>query len=77
VCKWHEYEMDWRPEGVDFRVDGGLVFRTSLAPQGRLGLVIWVDNQYAAYPPSGRVAYGKLPTVQPAWLEVEGMRVEG
>lgn len=75
VCEWHEYEVDWRPERVEFRVDGGLVFGTSLSPQGRLGLVVWIDNQYAAYTPDGRVAYGKLPTAQPAWLEVEGIKV--
>ncbi len=77
VCEWHAYELYWRPEGVVFTVDGWVVFETSLVPRGRLGLVVWVDNQYAAYPPSGKVAYGKLPYSEPTWLEVKAVRVEG
>jgi hypothetical protein len=75
VCKWHDYEVHWQPEGVAFWVDGERVFSTNLVPQGPLGMVVWIDNQYAAYTPDGRVAYGKLKTVQPAWLEVEGVQM--
>jgi hypothetical protein len=75
VCEWHDYEVHWRPEGVDFWVDGEQVFSTRLAPQDPLGLVVWIDNQYAAYTPDGRVAYGKLETAQPAWLEVDEIQV--
>jgi hypothetical protein len=77
VCEWHTYQVDWQPEKVEFRVDGDLVFEASLAPREHLGLVVWIDNQYAAYPPSGKVSFGRLPCAEPVWLEVEGVRVEG
>ena len=41
-----------------------------IAPHGRLSLVIWIDNQYAALPPVGRLRYGTLPNPAPAWMEI-------
>jgi hypothetical protein len=76
VCEWHDYAVAWWPERVEFRVDDMLVFHTNLAPRGPLGLVMWIDNQYAAYPPSGKVVYGRLPTPNTVWLEVKAVRVE-
>ncbi len=67
---WHDYRMEWRESVVDFQVDGQTVFQTGIAPVGPLGLVIWIDNQYAAFPPDGRLRYGTLPTQEEAWIEV-------
>jgi len=72
VTEWHEYRMEWRQGSVDFHVDDQLVFQTGIAPQGPLGLVIWIDNQYAAFPPDGRLRYGTLPAQEDAWIEVIG-----
>jgi hypothetical protein len=33
--------------------------------------VIWVDNQYAAWPPSGRLSYGTLENHLQAWIEID------
>jgi hypothetical protein len=44
-------------------------------PRGRLGLVIWIDNQYASLPPDGHVGYGTLANDQPAWLELEDLNL--
>lgn len=68
---WHSYAMDWGDDGVVFHVDGEMVFKTSLTPRGPLGLVIWVDNQYAALPPDGRLGYGNLANNQVAWIDIE------
>jgi len=73
--EWHSYGLDWEASRVAFSVDGGEVFQTELAPQGRLGLVIWIDNQYAAFRPDGTVAYGRLPYDQPAWIDVRGINL--
>jgi len=70
---WHAYSLDWQTDGVAFSVDGELVFQTRIAPQGRLGLVIWIDNQYAAFRPEGKIQYGRLAYDQPAWLVVRGI----
>jgi hypothetical protein len=56
---------------VSFRVDGNPVLETGLVPNGPLGLVMWVDNQYAALPPDGRLSFGNLATEEVAWVEAE------
>lgn len=68
---WHEYTLEWHSEGCKFRVDQQCVLETALSPLGPLGLVIWVDNQFAAFPPSGRLRFGTLETSQPVWMEIE------
>jgi hypothetical protein len=35
--------------------------------------VIWIDNQYAALPPTGRLSFGALPNPQPAWIEISDL----
>jgi hypothetical protein len=61
---------------MTFRVDGSLVLESALVPRGRLGLVLWVDNQYAALPPDQRPAFGTLPTLEPAWIELSSIQVQ-
>jgi hypothetical protein len=39
-------------------------------------LVIWIDNQYAAFTPQGQVRFG-LEATPPAWLEIRGLRIAG
>ena len=68
--QWHAYVLEWRAEGVRFAVDGRVVLDTNISPRGPLGLVLWVDNQYAAFRPEGRLAFGTLACDRPAWLEV-------
>jgi hypothetical protein len=74
---WHAYRLRWSAARAEFSVDGHPVLRTATVPVGPLGLVIWVDNQYAALPPDGRVRFGTLSTPEPAWIEVEDLVVEG
>jgi len=76
VTAWHSYTMDWQVDGVTFGVDGDTILTTPVAPHGPLGLVIWIDNQYAALPPRGGLRFGTLANPQPAWLEIEGLKVE-
>ena len=74
---WHSYQITWTAELVSFSVDGGQELETQIVPGGPLGLVLWVDNQYAAWTPSGRLSYGSLANPQPAWLELAELRVNG
>ena len=76
VTAWHSYILDWQPDGVNFALDGQIVHATEVAPSGPLGLVIWIDNQYAALPSRGRLRFGTLANPQPAWLEFEGLEIE-
>ncbi len=70
---WHSYEMEWLAERVAFRVDEKLVHQTGVSPRGPLGLVMWVDNQYAALSPNGRLGFGALENPEPAWIELSGL----
>ena len=74
---WHAYELFWDVEQVRFVVDGVETYATPIVPHGPLGLVIWVDNQYAAFTPQGRVRYGYLAASQPAWIEIRKLDVQG
>lgn len=74
VTQWRHYRLRWDASGVTFEIDGAAAFRTNLRPQGPLGLVIWIDNQYAAWMPDGRLGMGTLahPSAQ---LEIETLEV--
>lgn len=74
--EWHTYSVSWRAGKVTFWIDGEITLETDLAPHGPLGLVIWVDNQYAAWSPNGKVGFGTLANPEPAWIEVKDLAVE-
>jgi hypothetical protein len=67
---WHTYGLFWRDGSVEFLLDGETILQTGVAPLGPLGLVIWVDNQYAALPPDGHLRFGTLPNPEAAWIEL-------
>jgi len=75
--QWHRYRLDWRetssPLGkrVSFEVDDALMFESQVSPNPPLGLVIWIDNQYAAFTPEGKIGFGVLENPEPAWLEIK------
>jgi hypothetical protein len=75
VTAWHSYTLDWQLDRVTFAVDGQVIHSTPVAPYGPLGLVIWIDNQYATLPPNGGLRFGTLENPQPAWLEVAQLGV--
>ncbi len=70
VTDWHEYMLEWDAGRVRISLDGAGLLQTNTVPHGPLSLVIWVDNQYAALPPVGRLKYGTLPNPEPAWMEL-------
>lgn len=71
VTEWHTYTLDWQDGLVKFSQDGSEIQQSKVTPHPPLCLVIWIDNQYAALPPNGRVHYGTLPNPEPAWMEVK------
>ena len=71
--KWHTFEIDWRSKGVVFLLDGQVLHEMSIHPKGPLGLVIWIDNQYASWTPNGQLGSGTLTNPEAAWLEVEDL----
>jgi len=73
--QWGLYRLEWSPTRVTCEVDHVRVMETSLSPRPPLGVVIWIDNQFAAFTPEGRIASGVLANAQPAWLEIADLRL--
>ncbi len=73
---WHMYQFEWDISGVNFSVDDEMVFQCHLAPNGPLGMVIWIDNQYAAWTLDGKIGMGTLQNPEPAWIEIRDFCVE-
>jgi hypothetical protein len=73
---WHTYRLEWQVERTRFFVDERLLLDTPLSPLGPLGLVVWVDNQYMAFPPQGLLRAGTLPAVAPGWIEIADLLIE-
>jgi hypothetical protein len=75
VTQWHRYRLDWREERVSFEVDDVQVFESHVSPNPPLGLVIWIDNQFAAFTPDGKMGFGVLENPEPASLEITDIDV--
>lgn len=73
---WHRYRLEWSLKRVSFEVDDALRFESSVSPNPPLGLVIWIDNQYAAFTPEGKIGFGVLANPEPAWLEVKEIELK-
>jgi len=75
VTQWHRYSLDWSLKRVSFEVDEVQVFESAVSPNPPLGLVIWIDNQYAAFTPEGKIAMGVLEGRE-EWLEVKDLEIK-
>ncbi len=73
---WHSYELLWEQSTVEYLLDGNPVLRTAFSPRPPLGLVIWIDSQYAAFDPTGRIAWGFERNDAGASLEISNLRLE-
>jgi len=70
VTQWHRYRLEWEEKRVSFYVDDAKVFESLVSPHPPLGVIIWIDNQYAAFTPEGKIAFGVLEGEE-EWLEIE------
>ena len=68
--QWHNYRLEWSPTRSAFWVDEALVFESPVSPRPPLGVVIWIDNQFARFTPEGKIGFGVLKN-EAAWLEVD------
>jgi hypothetical protein len=72
---WHTYSIEWRTDRAVLSVDERVVLTTNRSPQGRMGFVAWIDNQYAIVTPTGRLGFGLLDVRVPQWLELKTSEV--
>ena len=75
VTKWHHYALQLERSLVGFKVDDCEIFQTSVVPMNPLGFVIWIDNQFASFPPNGKLTFGTMDSPQSAWLEVKDLQI--
>ncbi len=73
---WQTYSLEWHHQRVIFRVDNAIVLEAPFAPQGPLGFVAWVDNQYAIATPQGNFGWGLLDITEPQWLDLANLHIE-
>lgn len=74
--EWHNYELRWQPDTLEFYLDGQSQLRTRIAPRPPLSLVIWLDNQYAAWLPDGHMRYGVEQPQADGWVEISDLQVQ-
>lgn len=75
VANWHDYRLEWRANRCAFWVDQAPVFESSVSPNPPLGVIIWIDNQYAAFTPEGKIAWGVLEGRE-EWLEIKNLEIK-
>lgn len=76
MTQWHQYELWWRRGGCTFAVDGQVVLQTEHTPQGPLGFVCWLDNQYMVATANGRFRWGVLPVTTPQTLFIQQLVIQ-
>lgn len=73
---WHSYRLCWMEDRCEFWVDGNRVLRTSFSPNGPLGFVCWIDNQFLIATPSGRLKWGTQTVPREQWLEISDLNLD-
>lgn len=74
VTQYHEYSIEWLREIIIYKIDGKSILNTAISPYPPLGLVFWIDNQFAAWNPEGRLDYGTLENPA-AGLEINSIEI--
>jgi hypothetical protein len=75
MTDWHTYQLAWGRSSACFRVDGQSVLASNTAPGGRLGFVLWLDNQFMIATPWGKFGAGLLDAPGEQWLETSEISI--
>jgi hypothetical protein len=73
---WHAYAVEWTAAAVRFFVDGAETLRSTHPPIPPLGLVLWIDNQFAVASSAKGFGFGVLRLDRGQTLELEDARIE-
>ncbi len=76
MTAWHRYEIQWQARQAVFSIDDAPVLICNDSPQGPLGLVVWLDNQFMVVTPWGSLQHGFLEASYQRWLEISQISVE-
>lgn len=72
---WRRYTLEWDLHRTAFWVDERLVLVSPVSPRPPLGLVVWIDNQYAAFDPNGKLRWGVEASPEGGWLEIDELKI--
>jgi hypothetical protein len=75
TTQWHRYRLEWKAKRALFYVNDVLVLESPVSPNPPLGIIIWIDNQYAAFTPEGKISFGVLEGEE-EWLEVKDLEIK-
>lgn len=73
---WRTYTLEWYAHFARFAVDSTTILETDRPPQGPLGFVAWVDNQWMVATPQGRFGWGLLAVPEVQWMDLGCVRIE-
>lgn len=76
LTAWHVYALHWYPQRVLFWVDDTLVHVAPQSPQGPLGFIAWIDNQYAIVTPQGRFGFGYMDVLETQSLFIDAIDID-
>ena len=76
MTEFQTYELEWRHDGCEFRVDNKTILSTPNSPQKNMTFVCWIDNQFMQVKATGKMKAGVLPLAQTQWLEIAHLSVE-
>ena len=75
MTEWQTYVLDWGMEYSRFSLSsqnpGSTPLLSAPSPQGPLGFVMWMDNQYLVVTPWGQIRWGLLAAEKNQWMEVD------
>ncbi|MBL8050625.1 MAG: hypothetical protein JNM46_05330 [Anaerolineales bacterium] len=76
TTEWHSYKLEWNQNQslVAWYIDDIQIFESQVNPNPPLGLVIWIDNQFASFTPDGKLSFGVLAGDE-AWLEIADLEL--
>jgi hypothetical protein len=81
MTRWHTYMLEWGAKRSRFSVAAeGTLPPTPMwaapSPEGPLGFVMWLDNQYLIATPWGQLRWGLLAKPDPQWMEVDWLVID-
>jgi hypothetical protein len=76
ITTCHRYTIDWHADAVHFSVDGKHIHSTPYSPKGKMGVVLWIDNQYAIATPQGQFGWGLQACDAPQWLDLHSLTLD-
>ncbi|HEC24279.1 MAG TPA: hypothetical protein ENI95_15330 [Chloroflexi bacterium] len=75
MTEWHTYRLEWGERQARFSVDDEIILTCDTPPRGRLGFVMWIDNQALIATPQGRFGWRALAVPHRQWMAVSRLEI--